>query len=163
MIVLKNISNPLLRNLRLELEESDLPFEFIESYNNTTGDCSISFTTTLTAQEETDLDTLISNHSNVTRLTDQVKASYDIHRVNGQNYFDDTRAWLVSEVLLGSRTEADVYGIEAQVNLPLQMINRGDWKSANIEMSSITPVAPLDQATYDKVRQEIIDYINDNY
>jgi len=63
----------------------------------------------------------------------------------------------------GSRTDAEIFGIEQILNPVIQSLILGDWMTSAYLMSLITPTPPLEQALYDEINLYIINYIANNY
>ena len=63
----------------------------------------------------------------------------------------------------GQKTDVQIFGIEAKLQPVIEKIIRGDWMTANHEMSLVVVDAPLDQALYDEINIYIGNYITNNY
>ena len=161
MILTKNISSPLLPKLNTEFSDIN-KFNHIESYKS--GVLKIDVSEALTEAEELELDNIILNHTNTPLLIDVIKNSYYKHETNGVSYFNDTRAWLIEKVLTGQITEPDIFFIEAKIDRALNMIMRGDWKSAQSEMlNNVTVEGAYTQEIADKMNGDISNYILTQY
>ena len=162
MILEKEIVNPLLSKLNKELTEAVDKINNIDSYKS--GVLKINISEALTAAEHIIIDNVIEAHTNTPLLIDVIKDSYYKHETNGVSYFNDTRAWLIEKVLTGQITEPDIFFIEAKINRALNMVMRGDWKSAQSEMlNNVTVEGPYTQEIADKMNGDIANYILTEY
>jgi len=92
-----------------------------------------------------------------------IKDLYYKYEVDGIDYFRTIRAQLVLDHKQGSRTDAEIFGIEQILNPVIQSLILGDWMTSAYLMSLITPTPPLEQALYDEINLYIINYIANNY
>ena len=96
-------------------------------------------------------------------LLKKIKSDYKTFEEDGVEYFEKIRADLVLLYKSGSKTAAEIFGIEAKLDETINKIRRGDWMTAQYEISLVTIEAPLDQTLYDEINNYIANYILENY
>ncbi len=92
-----------------------------------------------------------------------IKKSYIEKERDGKQYFEDKRAELVLLYQTGNLTEANLYEIEDEYEKIFKSLRRGDWKSAQNKLSSITVGGAITQSFADQIETEINDYVTNNY
>jgi hypothetical protein len=96
-------------------------------------------------------------------LMEKIKELYYKYEVDGLDYFRTIRAQLVLDYKQGTRSSSDIFGIETMLSKVIDRLVKGDWMSAQYEMSLVTVTPPLDQALYDEIMTFITNYISTNY
>jgi hypothetical protein len=96
-------------------------------------------------------------------LLEKIKEQYYKYEVDGLDYFRTIRAQLVLDYKQGTRSSSDIFGIETMLSKVIDRLVKGDWMSAQYEMSLVTVTPPLDQALYDEIMTFITNYISTNY
>lgn len=95
---------------------------------------------------------------------EEIKAKYEIHKVNGWNAYQDFRATVVLDIASGKITEQQAFIIEKDLKIGYDRIaQNGDWKTAYYELSQVEISYPFVQEYMDLALNYIAVYIQNNY
>ena len=110
-------------------------------------------------QPESDYDDVTTTDA----VINHIKTNYQKFEKDGKEYFEEIRAKLVLLYQTGQKTAIEIFQIENYLSNTIDKIIRGDWMTAENELSNVVVVAPLDQTLYDEIMLHIQNYVANNY
>ena len=94
----------------------------------------------------------------------EIKAKYELHKINGWKAYQDFRATVVLDIASGKITETQAFIIEKDLKIGYDRIaQNGDWKTAYYELSQVVISYPFVQEYMDLALNYIAVYIQTNY
>lgn len=92
-----------------------------------------------------------------------IKDTYDRFEEDGRAYFSDIRASLVAQWNTNSLTDDQIIEIENKLEKVITKLRRGDWVTAQYEMTQIAHGGSLSEELYTDIKDYIDTYVVDNY